>query len=289
MKHISLFALVVLVLSGCSSALIYETEKVALSIEARSDPSQPVSGTFGAKQRVALVLPGKNSGVGKPGEALSVVSYFNLDLDTGTSINDDGLIIDTVLLTGEAASQFKDDSSKAAPVFKTISTDPDNYKLALIKIARHQLMYTEIKTRAEAGDPAAKRYKEGLDELSSLIPDRYSFNLYDHTTPTVEYPQNYKRNSSVFVDNKIDKNNTYADVTSYLGQMREAIDNFDQMINSEKLTLNNNEIVHIRTLKNGYAYEKEILKKEFEAFQKQITGKQIVASAIDYYTRIFKE
>lgn len=45
-------------LNGCSNALyFYETEKIAMNLEGRPDSSQPVQGSLGLKQRVAIVVP----------------------------------------------------------------------------------------------------------------------------------------------------------------------------------------------------------------------------------------
>ena len=99
MKYLSILCLAALV--SCNSAMIYETEKVSLTVESRSDPSQPVSGNFGIKQRVAMVVPQADS------EAASVISYFNLEID-------DGMLINTVLLTGDVAADLKEQESQKA-------------------------------------------------------------------------------------------------------------------------------------------------------------------------------
>lgn len=288
MKHISLFVLVILVLSGCSSALIYETEKVAISIEARSDPSQPVSGTFGAKQRVALVLPGKESGTGKPGEALSVVSYFNLDLDAGDGLNDDGLTIDTVLLTGEAVSQFQSsDKTTVSQVFDTISKDPDSHKFRAIKTAQLTLTYTGLLELAKNGDTQAGVHAANLDSLSSLLPDTLEFNVYrpDLQTGGYHIPQNFGKGSPF-------KKESFYDVIDYISKMDSAVEGFDKLIKEKAtLTLNGKEIdtAYIDTLKRGFEAEKDQTSKLRTEFKEQMKSKSDFDSARQYFAQIIKD
>lgn len=115
---------------GCSSAYLYETEKLSLTIEARgNDAAQPVSANLGIKQRVVLIVPGKGEDMeteNDPGEASSVVSYFNYKFEDGEgwSVNDNESTIDTVILTGEAASSLND----APRVFKEIASVEDEKK-----------------------------------------------------------------------------------------------------------------------------------------------------------------
>lgn len=288
MKHISFLALVILVLSGCSSALIYETEKVAISIEARSDPSQPISGTFGAKQRVALVLPGKESGIGKPGEALSVVSYFNLDLDTGDGLNDDGLVIDTVLLTGEAASQFQSsDEKNVSKVFDTISRDPDSHKFRAIKTAHLALAYNGLLELAKNGDTQAGKHAANLDALSSMLPDTLKFNVYRSDLQSGGYhiPQNYEKGSPVKKDN-------FYDVIYYISKMDDAVEGYEKIIKKRgNLILNGKEIdtASIATLKKGFEAEKEITSKLRTVFKEQMDSNSDFDSARQYFAQIIKD
>jgi hypothetical protein len=112
-----------LLICGCNSIYFYETEKVALNIEGRPDATRPVSGTFGASMHVAAVVPSKNSDEnGPPGEAMSLISYFNFEKDDANTRNpfDDPLTIETVLITGAAHEKLKEKGA-AANVFNALS------------------------------------------------------------------------------------------------------------------------------------------------------------------------
>ncbi|MDB5292746.1 MAG: FAD-dependent dehydrogenase [Phycisphaerales bacterium] len=51
--------------TGCNAVYFYETEKVALGIEARpNDPSNPVNGHLAIQQRVAAIIPTTDDGTG---------------------------------------------------------------------------------------------------------------------------------------------------------------------------------------------------------------------------------
>jgi len=73
-------------LTGCSNALyFYETEKIAMSLEGRPDSSQPVQGSLGLKQRVAIVAPPEEA----KGEAMSMISSFRFRKDPGRALPPD--------------------------------------------------------------------------------------------------------------------------------------------------------------------------------------------------------
>lgn len=97
-------------LSGCSNALyFYETEKISLTVEARPDSSQPVQGSVGVKQRVALVTPGTQSATmnsTQDNEALSAISSFGFKIIPTSGTLFDPILIQTAFVTGEAASQL---------------------------------------------------------------------------------------------------------------------------------------------------------------------------------------
>lgn len=97
-------ALLSLLLSGCANSLyFYETEKFSLTVEARPDPTQPVQGNLGIKQRVGLIVPGKENNGSGGGEAMSSLSNFNLRIiDKGNIFNP--VLIQTAFITGDAAS-----------------------------------------------------------------------------------------------------------------------------------------------------------------------------------------
>lgn len=94
---------------GCAenAAYLYETQKVGLSIESRPDPSMPVAGTLGVKQRVAAVVPSQSVGgsAGTPGsDAVSVISTFAFDKRPARSWMGLGPVdLRAGLITGRAA------------------------------------------------------------------------------------------------------------------------------------------------------------------------------------------
>ncbi|MGZ8190756.1 MAG: hypothetical protein ACXWTS_05945 [Methylococcaceae bacterium] len=106
------FGLIIL-LNGCSNALyFYETEKISFTAEARPDSSEPVQGSLGIKQRVALVTPRTNK---KQGDALSSISSFSFKIipEAGTLFNP--VSIQTAFITGDAAANLNaSDAQNAA-------------------------------------------------------------------------------------------------------------------------------------------------------------------------------
>jgi len=73
-------------LNGCSNALyFYETEKISMNLEGRPDPSQPVQGSLGFKQRVAIVAPPKDPDTltQARSESVSMISSFRFRKDPG--------------------------------------------------------------------------------------------------------------------------------------------------------------------------------------------------------------
>lgn len=111
-----------LFLQSCASNSVYfyETEKIAMTLEARPDPSQPVQGSLGLKQRVVLVAP-KKAAAGSPNtgganvtrvnkekkesnDSASVLSTFRFSKSPSTDAFGVGaFLIQSALLTGDAA------------------------------------------------------------------------------------------------------------------------------------------------------------------------------------------
>lgn len=108
MKNLNAFfcsLFILFILSGCTNAIyFYETEKVSITLEARPDPSQPVSGNVGIKQRVVVITPPKedNGTPPKKDDAVSMISKFNLVIEEDTRWNP--ITIESTLLTGEAVT-----------------------------------------------------------------------------------------------------------------------------------------------------------------------------------------
>ncbi len=94
---------------GCSSAIyFYETEKVSITLEGRPDAAQPVSANIGVKQRAALVAPPKSD------NSKSLVSKFDLLVKDEPDSWWDSLTIDSILLTGSAATKMEGENANRA-------------------------------------------------------------------------------------------------------------------------------------------------------------------------------
>jgi hypothetical protein len=123
---ILILAILLILLNGCSNALyFYETEKIALSLEGRPDSSQPVQGSLGLKQRVAVVAPPKDpdTKIQALDEAISMLSSFRFRKDAGGFLDLGPVTIQTALVTGSAAAGLEEgQTKKVAPVVANART-----------------------------------------------------------------------------------------------------------------------------------------------------------------------
>ena len=104
-------------LVGCGQTMyFYETEKISLTVEARPDSSQPVQGSLGIKQRVALIAPKKEDG-----EAVSAISSFNFKIIPKSWTPFNAVLIQTAFVTGKAASELNDPTAAKVAQAITIS------------------------------------------------------------------------------------------------------------------------------------------------------------------------
>jgi len=132
-------------LSGCSNAIYYyQSDRVSLTLETRPDPTQPVQGNLGIKQRIAVITPGLEStpteeasqppsvspppaGSGgssgsspsvareaRKGEALSMIGSFKFGKEKGSAGDTGPVVIKAALICGDAATGLKPDEVKAA-------------------------------------------------------------------------------------------------------------------------------------------------------------------------------
>ncbi|MDO8997710.1 MAG: hypothetical protein Q7U77_13880 [Sediminibacterium sp.] len=118
-----------ILLIGCANSMyFYETEKISLTVEARPDSSQPVQGSLGIKQRLALIAPkmnGNDSSKGN-GEAVSSISSFSLKIMPEKNNLFDPVLIQTAFITGDAATKItKEQAVRAAEAItlKGVETD----------------------------------------------------------------------------------------------------------------------------------------------------------------------
>lgn len=131
MKKPSVFttALVCVTLTGCSNALyFYQTERIAMVLEARPDSSQPIQGSVGIKHRIALVTPAKE----KDGESVSALSKFAFKKEPGSVGRVGPVTIRSTLLTGQATKELTQSQTTAAvaamadgepPIWNRIAAD----------------------------------------------------------------------------------------------------------------------------------------------------------------------
>lgn len=157
---------VVLMSGGCfkNAAYIYETEKVSISLEARPDPSQPVSGSVGIKQRIVAVVPAQNEPEAKQGpgtDAVSVLSSF--DFEKGKSpgfFAASPIDIRSVMITGKAARSIP--AANLPKAFEAIAITPID---PLSKTVRSAL---ERATATRNGDARVRvLLSKGYDNLTA--------------------------------------------------------------------------------------------------------------------------
>jgi hypothetical protein len=155
MKMIDVFTLVLVsvTLTGCSNALyFYQTERIAMVLEARPDSSQPVQGSLGIKHRIALIAPAKE----KEGESVSALSTFRFQKEAGTAGGIGPVTIRSTLLTGKAAHDLDQTQTTAA-----VTAMADGELPTWNKIAGNALADAErAGTLVELGSLANKPYKD---------------------------------------------------------------------------------------------------------------------------------
>jgi hypothetical protein len=117
LKKVTSLAGAFTLLCGCSNALyFYETEKIAMSLQGRPDSSQPVQGSLGLKQRVAVVAPPKDPDTTAQArsDAVSMVSTFRFRKDEGGFADLGPVTIQTAFVTGSAATALKEKAPAVA-------------------------------------------------------------------------------------------------------------------------------------------------------------------------------
>ncbi len=110
-SHLFMTALVSATTAGCSNALyFYQTERIAMVLEARPDSSQPIQGSVGIKHRIALVTPAKE----KEGDSVSALSKFAFEKKPGSLGRVGPVTIRSTLLTGQATKELTQSQTTAA-------------------------------------------------------------------------------------------------------------------------------------------------------------------------------
>ncbi len=189
-------------LIGCNSVYFYETEKMALAVEARPDPTAPIAGNLGLKQRVVLITPStdpastpqdeRGDGNDDPlamrsrdaqGDALSVLNSFRLRLhprEQGRMFS--RMTIDGALITGRPARQLSaEQSARAIAVLTGGETAPViSHDIAILR-----MMLDGVKT-LEATLPDDSPFRLRIESLfarlrllDDLAPPRYDTLIFD--------------------------------------------------------------------------------------------------------------
>lgn len=200
-----------LLLSGCANSMyFYETEKISLTVDARPDPSQPVQGNLGIKQRVALIVPKKSNddandevvpkkGTGDgaipkkinddtdDGEALASISSFNFRIiKKDWALNP--ILVQTAFVTGDAAVKLyeKNDSLLVARVAEAITIESNqlpplkSYATCIAKkIKSDQPKFAKLKEVVNKNDfkeLSNNEWEEFAPDLKDCsVPSRLSF------------------------------------------------------------------------------------------------------------------
>jgi len=159
---------------GCYNAVVfYETGKASLTIEGRPDPSAPVQGNLGFKQRSVVVAPPQDDG-----EAAAMISSFRFGKPPGLFGPVD---IRTALVTGEAATALdRAGQSRVAAAVSGLSI-PTYAELATLGIetARedgHGALLEELAAKRWLALPPEARRR--LGEITGF-GDEYDASVHD--------------------------------------------------------------------------------------------------------------
>ncbi len=171
MKRLSLVVAVMLAggATSCTNMIYYyQSEKIALSVETRQDSTQPVTGSFGFKQRIVTIVPPKDDvdiGVDEPAsDAANLISYFDFGLKDPGGGGFDALDVRSFLITGDAADQVKQDDAMA--VFETLALATAEGKTATWTAVKR--LYDVLKTAAARSDDE-QAFVDALNARSTAL------------------------------------------------------------------------------------------------------------------------
>jgi len=169
---------------GCHNSIyFYETEKFSLTLEGRPDATEPVSLSLGAKQRVAAIVPSKDTSWPMSNDpakdALSLISFFDLrktDADGLLFFQSPTMTMETVLLSGHAAAQLTEPQAQRA--FKAVAQAPD----LVVHLARIFDNLNQISNDTKLSAGARKKAKALVNALNEegekLVPTVYPVPFY---------------------------------------------------------------------------------------------------------------
>lgn len=204
MIRIMFLAIVFLTITGCGAVYFYETEKVSLTLEGRPDPTAPVAGNLGLKQRVVLIAPATHTDDATPattgtaattsttslskrpaGDALSVINSFRFQIHA----KEQGqwfprMTIDGALITGQPARELSPgETSSAIGALSGVDVAP----IVGHQIGVHRLMFDAVKTaqsKASPGTPDRQKLDDlmsRLNALEAIVPDKYNVLIFSGT------------------------------------------------------------------------------------------------------------
>lgn len=168
-----------ILLAACNNALyFYETEKISLSAEARPDSSQPVQGSLGIKQRVALIAPKKSD----KDDALSAINSFSFKISPAAGTIFNPVLIQTAFITGDAAQLDLNQARNAAKAitlkgFETNTTDKnaDDIVNGINDDDRNTLK----QITAKDFDSLSEQDYQNITRITSLVKGTYTRALHE--------------------------------------------------------------------------------------------------------------
>lgn len=158
-------AVLAICLGGCNALYFAESAKVALSVEARPDASQPVQGSFGGKQRTVVVAPP----VAADRESTAMISSFRFGREPKAGSLFGPIEIHTALVTGEAARSLNPKQARdAALAIAGAPIPPAAEQAREIVGAMNPAQRERARALLELPDPTEAQRKE-LGRLTGLL------------------------------------------------------------------------------------------------------------------------
>lgn len=194
-RFLLLSPVLLLVAAGCNSVYFYETSKISLTAETKPDPSAPVTGNFGLKDRIVLVTPPTRGGSAEeyrktlngrdlevkenPGDAVSVISSVRVSKGAMTDAGG-GLQIDTGFVTGRAARLVARGGMLTEVIASLGGQAASQPYTVMLEISRLRSLHRGLRD-AELPEDLKKRGGEilaKLDSLDKLVPPAYPVAIY---------------------------------------------------------------------------------------------------------------
>jgi hypothetical protein len=195
-------ALALVGLTACSNAIYYyQSDRVSLTLETRPDPTQPVQGNLGIKQRIAVITPGTESvqiGVeNEPGidssevpkgEALSLIGSFKFGKDKGSGLDTGPVVIKAALICGDAAAKLKPGEASNASKALTAQSIPTYADLALRAIQKAEEKQKKpdlTRLNSKKFSELSSQEKKELGEITGAL-STYDAKLHEEIQKTLE-------------------------------------------------------------------------------------------------------